>query len=351
MGLVIKVIEKGDVWDDFVKKSPLSNFMQSWNWSLYQEEGLGRKTFRLGFYKREELWAVASCYEISQTFGKYIYCSRGPILKELSSHLYKDVLEALTEYFKEKGYVFLKVDPAIQESLTESKVPLSLGFKKCINYVQPETPWFTELIGDTEEELMEWCKSNGMGKNYPTYIRKARRSGVSVRFSDELPDWKLFTHYLHQSADAKDFVINDADYYLKQLRYLGTKGEIRLGIAEYEREPVAMLILSFYGNEVSCLYSCQTGMRKKIRGAMLLRWECMLLAQKEGFKYFNSWEVLPNEKYVPTNPRYGYSNFKREFGGYLVKYQRTMDYPFSKGKYFLVTILDMYRKIRYYRER
>ena len=174
---------------------------------------------------------------------------------------------------------------------------------------------------------------------------------MSVRFSDDISDWKLFTRYLQKSSDTKNFVIHSPDYYLKQLKYMGKSKEIRLAIAEYEGEPIAMLILSYFGNEVSCLYSCQTGIQTKIRGAMLLRWECMLEAQKEGFKYFNSWEVLPDEKYVPTNPRYGYSNFKRVFGGYIVKYQRTMDYPLNRSKYPLVQLLDMYRKIRYYRVR
>lgn len=351
MELQIKELLEKDIWDSFVKLSPNCNFMQSWNWSTFQKDGLERETFRLGFFKGEELVAVAACYEISQTFGKYIYCSRGPILKNLDQQLYTEVLQSLKGYFREKEYLFLKIDPAIKKEDEISYSPLELGFKKCINYVQPETPWFTKLVGNTEEELMDWCKDHGMGKNYPTYIRKARRSGVTIRFSNDLPDWKLFTHYLHQSADVKDFTIQEASYYLKQLKHIGEYGELKLAMAEYEGEPVAMLILSFFGDEVSCLYSCQTGMQTKIRGAMLLRWECMLLAQREGYRYFNSWDVLSERKYVPSNPRYGYSNFKRGFGGYLVEYQRTMDYPYYKGKYFLVRLLDIYRRIRYYRGR
>lgn len=351
MKLDVKEILEKDVLDTFVKGSPISNFMQSYNWSVYQSEGLGRKTFRLGFYSNEKLVAVAVCFEVSQTFGKYIYCSRGPILQKLDEEIYLPVLQSLKEYFKESEYLFVKIDPAIKESEVISTLPLREGFKKCINYVQPETPWFIDLVGKSEEELMDWCKQMGMGKNYPTYIRKARKAGVSVRFSDDISDWKLFTRYLQKSSDTKNFVIHSPDYYLKQLKYMGKSKEIRLAIAEYEGEPIAMLILSYFGNEVSCLYSCQTGIQTKIRGAMLLRWECMLEAQKEGFKYFNSWEVLPDEKYVPTNPRYGYSNFKRGFGGYIVKYQRTMDYPLNRSKYPLVQLLDMYRKIRYYRVR
>lgn len=351
MSIKIGEIVNMGVWDSFVKESPNSDFMQSWNWSMFQEKGLGRKTFRLGFWKEDKLVALSACYEINQSLGKYIYCMRGPILSSLDSDLYKEVLEVLKEFFKTKGYVFLKIDPAIEKKEELSTRPLRLGFQKCLNYVQPETPWYTKLAGNTEEELMGWCKDNGMGKNYPTYIRKARKMGISVRFSKESSDWEMFTRYLTKSANKKDFVIQDREYYLKQLKYLGKDNEVRLAIAESKEGPVAMLILSFFGNTVSCLYSTQTGILPKARGPMLLRWECMLQGQRDGFKYFNSWDVLPDEKYTPESSRYGYSNFKRGFGGYLVKYERTMDFPFNKFKYIGVRVLDLYRKLRYYRDR
>ncbi|HBB64392.1 MAG: methicillin resistance protein [candidate division WS6 bacterium GW2011_GWC1_33_20] len=351
MDIQVREITEQKIWDEFVKLSPNCSFMQSWNWSLYQEIGLGHKTFRLGFFDEENLIAVSACYEMEQTFGKYIYCSRGPILKSLDTEIYKKVLESLKSFFAGKEYIFLKIDPAIEQQNRVSILPFDLGFKKCINYVQPETPWFIELVGNSEEELMDWCEAHGMGKNYPTYIRKARKLGVTIRFSKDLPDWKVFTHYLAKSSDQKDFAIRGADYYLKQLKYLGEYDEVRLAIAQYSGEPIAMLVLSFFGNEVACLYSCQTGIQNKVRGPMLLRWECMLQAQREGFKYFNSWDVLPDEKYTPRSKRYGYSNFKRGFGGYLVRYQRTVDYPFNTLKYFFVRLLDIYRRVRFYSDR
>jgi lipid II:glycine glycyltransferase (peptidoglycan interpeptide bridge formation enzyme) len=351
MDLKISEIQDSFLWDEFVKGSPTCNFMQSWNWSLFQEIGLGRKTYRLGFWKEEKLVAVCACYVVNQTFGKYVYASRGPILSVVDEQLYREVLLSIQKYFSTSEYVFIKIDPEIETTKSVSLVPFGIGFKRCVNYVQPETPWMMDLVGSTEEEFMDWCQSHGMNKNYPTYIRKARKSGVQVKFSKELPDWKLFTHYLNKSSDQKEFVIQDSDYYLKQLKYMGENNEMRLGIVSYMDEPVAMLVLSFFGDEVSCLYSCQTGMHRKIRGSMYLRWECMLQAQREGFKYFNSWDVLPDEKYKPSSKRYGYSNFKRGFGGYLVRYQRTADYPLKKGKYFFVQLLDLYRKIRYYSDR
>jgi lipid II:glycine glycyltransferase (peptidoglycan interpeptide bridge formation enzyme) len=352
MDITVEEFSNGrEMWDGFVKGSPNSDFMQSYNWSVFQEEGLERKTYRLGFKKGNELVAVCACYEINQTFGKYIYAMRGPVLKSLDSQLYEEVLKKLTSFFEKKGYLFLKIDPAIEKKEDISEGPLSLGFKKCINYVQPETPWYMDLVGDTQEQLMEWCKENGMSKNYPTYIRKARKMGIKVRFSKDISDWKVFAHYLRKSSNKKDFAIQDSTYYLKQLKYLGEYDEVRLAIAETEEGVLAMLVLSFFGDTVSCLYSAQTETQRKARGPMYLRWECMLQAQREGFKHFNSLDVLPDEKYIPSSSRYGYSMFKRSFGGYLIRYERCMDYPYDRLRYCGVRVLDYYRKLRYYRDR
>ena len=352
MELEVKELLQGDILDAFVKQSPTSNFMQSWNWSQYQQEGLGRKTFRLGFYNEEQLIAVAICYEVSQTFGKYLYCSRGPILKELDSNLYTQVLNSLRKYFEGKEYIFLKIDPSIEEKNEISQIPLSLGFRKCINYVQPETPWFTDLKGNTEEELLDWCKENGMGKNYPTYIRKARHSGIEIEFSKEQKDWDLFHTYLKYSGQRKEFEVKSKRYHIGMWECLGKDSDIlRLGIAKRNGKILAMIVISSYGDEVSALYSAQTGVDSRLRATMLLRWECMLLGQREGFKRFNSWGVLPEKKYTPKNPGFGYSQYKRGFGGYLEEIERTYEYVFNKALHPLQKLYDFYLKLRYYRFR
>lgn len=351
MNIVRKDISDKEVLNSFVESSVNGNFMQSWQWSKYQEEGLGKKVDRHAFYDGEELVAVAICYEVSQSFGKYMYCMRGPILKFWDEGLYEGVLKELVTFYMGSEYVFVKIDPAIEESNDISVNPLSLGFKKCINYVQPETPFFQDLVEGGEEELLAWCKERGMSKNYRTYIRKARKEGLSVRFSNDVGDWEYFTEYLSRSADSKEFVIHNPDYYLKQLEYMGEDDLVRLAIVELNGEPIAMLILSYFAGEVSCLYSAQTGLHTKMRGPLFMRWECMLDAQRRGFKRFNSWNVLDGKKYNPKSAQYGYSHFKRSFGGYVVKYQRTMDYPLNGFKYLLVRFLDLYRRLRFYNDR
>jgi lipid II:glycine glycyltransferase (peptidoglycan interpeptide bridge formation enzyme) len=77
----------------------------------------------------------------------------------------------------------------------------------------------------------------------------------------------------------------------------------------------------------------------------------MLLGQKEGIKRFNNWGVLPEERYKKGNPGYGYSHYKRSFGGYLESIERTYEYGFKKVPHLLQRLYDWYIKFRYYRFR
>jgi len=210
----------------------------------------------------------------------------------------------------------------------------------------PQYP--VKKIGD----LFKWCRDHGMSKNYPTYIRRARRKGVKVEFSKEKKDWDLFHTYLKLSGENKGFEVKSKQYYINMWKYLSKDSDIlRLGIARQDNRILAMIVIAVYGDEVSTLYSAQTDRDSNLRSTMLLRWECMLLGQKEGIKRFNNWGVLPDKKYEDSNPGYGYSHYKRSFGGYLESIERTYEYPYKKILHLFQRVYDWYIKIRYYRFR
>lgn len=77
----------------------------------------------------------------------------------------------------------------------------------------------------------------------------------------------------------------------------------------------------------------------------------MLLGQKEHIARFNNWGVLPENKYKPGIPGYGYSQYKRGFGGYLEQIERTYEYVYDKKIMPVEKLHDYYIKLRYYRFR
>ena len=344
-------VENQKEWEQYVGKCKRKSFLQTWQWGEFQKS-LGKKVERVAILFNGKLVGVSLCILQSSRFETYVYCPRGPLLIKDDIECYTQVLGALKEYWGKRGVGAIRIDPGFIENADISKVPRQLGFRHSINFIQSENNWMVDLIGKNEKDLFKWCKGHGMNKNYPTYIRKARREDVQISFSKDKKDWDLFHTYLKMSGSRKDFKVKPKKYYIDMWKSLGKdSGILRLGIAKQNGNILAMILIAVYGDEISVLYSTQTDTEIKVRATMLLRWECMLLGQKEGVKRFNNWGVLPEKKYKEKNPGYGYSHYKRDFGGYMENIERTYEYAYRQIPHLLQRIYDLYIKIRYYRFR
>jgi lipid II:glycine glycyltransferase (peptidoglycan interpeptide bridge formation enzyme) len=347
---IAEVIDK-HIWDTYLNQCQRKTFLQTYKWGEFQKD-LGKKILRLAFLdENNTLLGISLCIYEKTPFGTQIYLPRGPLMTKETPEVYKSILNALVEYFENKNISCIKIDPAFTQKEEIAKVPQNIDFKHSINFIQSETNWMIDLVGNTEEELLTWCKEHGMSKNYPTYIRKARREGIDISFSNNIEDWKLFHTYLQKSGERKSFDVRPLTYFTTLHKYFSQNGVVRLGVAKRNGNILAMILIAVYGDEISCLYSAQTDIDTKLRAPMLLRWECMLMGQREGIKRFNNWGVLPEERYKPSNPGFGYSQYKRGFGGYLEQIERTYEYVYNKKLYPIQRLYDRYIKFRYYRYR
>ena len=66
----------------------------------------------------------------------------------------------------------------------------------------------------------------------------------------------------------------------------------------------------------------------------------ILDAKAHGFKQFNFWGVTPNDD--PSDPWYGFSQFKKAYGGRLDEQLGTWEKPLNSVKY---KIYDTKRKL------
>jgi lipid II:glycine glycyltransferase (peptidoglycan interpeptide bridge formation enzyme) len=338
-------------WEKYERRCEKKSFLQSWQWGEFQKS-LGKEITRLAIFLNNKFLGMSLCIKEKSRFEKYIYCPRGPLLVNNDIQTYTQVLGEIKEYWSDKGVGSIKVDPAFLADTDIAKVPQQLGFKHSINFVQSEHNWMMDLKGKSEDDFFNWCKKHGMSKNYRTYIRRARRKGVKIKFSKDKKDWDLFHTYLTLSGQRKEFEVKSKRYHMGLWKYLGNESDIlRLGIAKKDDRILAMIVIAVHGDEVSTLYSAQTDTDSNLRATMLLRWECMLMGQKEKIKRFNNWGVLPDERYNEENPGYGYSHYKKGFGGYLESIERTYEYSYKKFPHLLQRIYDLYIKIRYYRFR
>lgn len=335
----VKEIENRQVWDKFLKSSRDDTFFQTWEWGEFHREGLGVNVWRLGFYEESELVALALVTQEQTKFGPYVYCPRGPVVDWSNNRIRGYVLKELSQFFEKKGQVFLRIDPAVLVSNEVVRTDLRrIGFDPAVRAVQVERAWMLDLKGHTEDELMA-----GMRKNSRYYLKKAIKQGVTVRVSDSIEDMKLFIKMLHEMGERKKVVFMPEHYLMKEYEYMVKSGIMKVLVAEYKRKPVATALIAFYGTEGSYLHAASSDENGNLQAPYLIQWEAIKYALKMGLEKYNFWGVVEDAKYKPGLPGFGYSNFKRGFGGRLELYLRAQDLAYDAVKYGLVRLVENVR--------
>jgi peptidoglycan pentaglycine glycine transferase (the first glycine) len=329
----VEEIQKKEIWENFPNKI----FLQNWEWGEFEKKGLGKKIWRLGFKKNEKLFAICLCIEEVGRFGKFIYCPRGPILNWENKEERVEILKCLTDFFREKGYVFLRIDPAVTE---EFEVFKKLNFKDAASFIQVRRAWMLDIKGKTDEELML-----GMRKNTRYSLKKAIRSGIQVKISEEEKDFEIFADLLQDLAKEKGFASVPSSYLKKQFEFM--KRDFKFFCAKKNNEVIAGGWFSFFGDESSYLHGASSKEVGDSQAPYLIQWEAIKYAREKGFKRHNFWGVVEDKNYHPKYPGFGYSNFKKGFGGYLEEYIKTKDFVYNVVKYQPFRLNEWYRRVRY----
>ncbi len=340
INLQIREISDPQTWSTLLENHPYNYFLQSWAWGKFQKEGLGKKVFRLGFFQNDTLVGVCLAIEEISRFGGFVYAPRGPVINWADKSLRQQVLSELARYFLNQNYLHLRLDPPV---LLEQKETIedfqSAKFRQAVKSVQVERCWVLDLVGANEEELIK-----NMRKNTRYYIKKGEKAGLKVTFSDNLADIFDFTKMLEQMSTRKGFNSISSEYLHKQFQFLAPSGIQKLVKVDFEGKTLGMSLMSYYGEEASYLHAATTEDIQKLEPSYYLQWESIRYAKQLGLKRYNFWGVLSEKDYQKGHPRYGYSNFKRGFGGRMEEYMRTQDYVYKPLFYQLFRAQEWYRK-------
>jgi len=346
----IKEVTDRDIWDRFLSKSQYNTFMQTWEWGDFQEKGLSQRVYRLGLYDEGELAGICLAVEQVSRWGRFVYCPRGPVLDWTSENI-AECIQNLTEFFRNKGYFCLRIDPALVEETGQLLIEMmeKQGFRDAATFVQVERAWVLDIKDVDEETLL-----HNMRKNSRYYLRQAMKSGVTVRFSDGAADLSVLTDMLCEMSARKQFHAIQQAYLQKEFEGMsngsvvnGVVSPLKVVIAEKKDKPVAAALIMFYGMEASYLHAASNDLNGKLQAPYAIIWESIKKARSLGLERFNFWGVVKDKNYHPGYPGFGYSNFKRGFGGRLEKYVRTKDYVYDIVPYTIQKFQEIYRTKRY----
>jgi lipid II:glycine glycyltransferase (peptidoglycan interpeptide bridge formation enzyme) len=350
MKLKIKKINDKSKWNKFVSKHDKSSFLQTWQWGDFQEKSLGKEVLRLGLFVQNQLKALNLAVIENSRFGKFIYTPRGPIMDWSS----KDVpyyLKAFAKYFDiNREFVFYRSDPRLKNGSKNTEFYDKLGFRNAANFVQVQRCWIMDLDkADNEKELFKSAKSQGMSKSLPRHIRKAVKNGVKCRISDNIDDLEKLIEFLNYLAENKNIPKRPDSYYRDMFKHMAPDGLMKLVVAEHKGTPVSILLISTYGDEVATLHGASNPERERnLYASKRVYWDAMLYAMREGFSRFNFWGVLSDEEMKDkSHPSYGYSLFKKRFGGRELHLMDTKDFVYKELRYIPIFLQEKYRKLKY----
>jgi lipid II:glycine glycyltransferase (peptidoglycan interpeptide bridge formation enzyme) len=336
-------------YDEFLTRKvnkPHASFLQTWEWGdMFALENTEFE--RLGFYDGDNLVGVTTASTMSLRLGgKFKYCGRGIALDYTNDELITSAHQSLREYYKGKGFAFVRVDPNIVEGDEVHCVQAidKLGPKKSPFFTQVERAWCLD-IKPTEDEQMEYMRSVGMGKTVGKFIRRAQKEGVVVRASSDPADLELFTKMMHELEDRKGAIGKASDeHYRTQFEAMAPSGKELVFFAELDGEILSTVLVAIFGKEISSLHGASSPKLPKISATRYMYLQMMMhcVEHYPEVERFNFWGVVSDKNRTPKHPRHGYSEFKRQFGGYVEVYMRSRDFVYSYLPWRLDWFLQKY---------
>ena len=332
-----KEITDKNTWEKFSLRCSPNNFLQSWGWGEFNQS-LDRKIYRWGVYRDRELELI--CLGIVQTtkLGKFLYIPRGPILSDWDN---QEILEFLVKQIKivakASDWIFIKIEPPIGNFEHNRDLFKFDNFIPAVTFTQVEDAWLLDLSKAEAELLYD------MRKTTRYLIRNEPKQGITIEISDRLQDANEFVDMIYSTSERKNFVNHPKYYYTKQFEILAKDNEMRIFKAIKDGKVLATAVISFYGEMASYLHGASIPTDQSV--GYSLQWAAITEAKRRGMKFYNFWGVVKDKNFYPKHPWYGFSLFKRGFGGFKYSYLRAQDLPLSP-KYFIYRNAEKPRRLK-----
>lgn len=294
------------------------HFLQSSAWAEY-EKTEGHEVFE----KEGEGFAYVAVKH-QTPLGAYLYCPYGPALEEKLEPgvALKLALSSLVKLAKEQKAIFVRVEPAVAFSTEEMQ---KMGLKKSHD-LQPAHTWVIDLTGMKEDFLAR------IEKDRVRRWRNLGKKGVTIRKTKDPKEVGVLIKLLNKLGSARQFAPQSESHLANQLK----AGFATLYIAELEengkKKPIAAALVHDYDGVRFAMHAAADDDYKNLRAGVALAIQSMVDAQEEGAKEFDFWGVTTSED--PKHPWYGFTQYKKSFGGEQVDYAGTWDLPVKKGRYW-----------------
>ena len=295
------------------------HFLQSSAWAEF-EKLEGREVFER---QGEGFSYLAVKYQTP--LGDYLYCPYGPVLEKKSEleMALKRALDSLVELAKaEKGF-FVRVEPTVAIKPEELQ---KMGLKKSHD-LDPAHTWILDLTKSQDDIL------SGMEKRKLRHWRTYKNKGITLRKTQDPEEIKILTGFLEKLGERDKFNPQNEAHLKKQLQ----AGFATLYVAELEGAPIAAALIYDYDGVRYYAHAATDEEHRKLMAGTIILIQMILDAKEAGMKVFDFWGITTSED--PKHPWYGFTQYKKSFGGEQVDYAGTWDLPVKRLKYELYGVI------------
>jgi len=329
---MLRIISKKEL-DDFSSSIEHSQFLESSFWEDFQIS-LGNRVWRYGFFedgnKNEILGAFLIIEKrLALNFG-YLYAPRGPIIKEdldnnkkieISTTLFKLFRDVCIKEFKIKN-IFFKFEP----NFTPEKIK---QIKKVKDF-QPSKTLILNLSKSQEELLKE------MHEKTRYNIRLAEKKELKIiKTNKEKKYVEDFLNLIDKTSKRDNFRSHNKNYYEKILK--SSDKYIDLWLAKKDEKILCANIVVNFGDTVTYLHGASSDEYKNLMAPHLLQWSQIRWAKENNYKYYDFWGIAKTDN--KKDSWYGFTRFKKGFGGFELEYPGTFDVVYDKSFYSFYNFL------------
>ena len=313
------------------------HFLQSNQWQSY-EELEGHATFT---EEQADFSYLAVKHETK--LGAYLNVPYGPSLKASNSDnnakisittakkSLQKALKSLRSLAKEQGCFFIRLEPT---------VPLNVEIMRqnaCVKStdIDPAHTWLLQLDDKSEEEILK-----GMESRKVRYWRNREKKGITLRTTQDPEEITILTTFLKTLGEKDNFNPQTTQHLKNQLK----TGFATLYIAELEDEsapektPIAAALIYDSADTRFYMHAATDFEHRNLMAGTIILIQMILDAKRAGKKYYDFWGITTSED--KNHPWYGFTQYKKSFGGFQRDYTGTYDLPLNKTKY------SLYKKLR-----
>ncbi len=299
------------------RRNSRRNLWQHPIWGDFQKK-IGHKCWQL---KVNYASALVIKHDLPKGLS-WLEVPRGPLFRGKKG--INEILEKIAEIGKREKSIFIRL------SNYEELAIENWSLKSVKSDHHPITSLVIDL-NQSEEELLRQMKPKGRYN-----IKVAQKNGVTVRQSQDI---KSFYSILRKTAHRDGFEVHPKSYYEKMLDSLDNY--VQLLVAEYKGKVIAGGIFVYLDEWGIYYYGASDNEYRNVMAPYLIQWEAIKEAKKRGCKHYDFLGISPEN--AKNHAWAGVTQFKKKFGGRVVKYPQAKEIILRPFWYWIYRI---YKKIR-----